>query len=64
MQVCLARLIPQFPTATRVSVLEGMIMEAKGDQDGALRYYEGLLALDEGNVVRCGPLRARADDCS
>jgi len=44
---CYAKLNAQFPDSGRVQRLEGMIKEAEGDYDGALKVYEKRLEQQE-----------------
>ncbi|WVQ95641.1 hypothetical protein IAU59_002739 [Kwoniella sp. CBS 9459] len=40
----------KFPASPRVKILDGLLLEAKGDLQGAQKLYEALLLVDETNV--------------
>lgn len=51
-EVCVARLHARFPESSRMSALQGMLLEARGEYSKALGFYDQLLEADETDMVR------------
>ena len=50
-EVCVARLHARFPESSRMSALQGMLLEARGEYSKALGFYDQLLQVDETDMV-------------
>lgn len=50
-ELCVSRLNTRFPESPRVASLQGMLLEAKGESQLALKFYQGILAKDETNLT-------------
>ena len=51
LQICISRLNIRFPGSSRVAVLRGMTLEARGRPDDALRLYDAMLVEDPNNIM-------------
>ncbi|OMJ26366.1 ER membrane protein complex subunit 2 [Smittium culicis] len=49
--LCIEKLVAEFPDSLRINRLECMLCEAKGDYSAALEGYENILALDPANLL-------------